>query len=305
MKTLFLTPNFNGIFSLEQQSEIVQQGGQVYKDPILFDKIPELSGSEDIVLALDPDFCNWEVSADDISKWAAVRAICLQTTGFGWIDIEACAKRGIFVTNNRGFSTNAAAEFYQFITLGVIRRVALLAQDGYKQDFVKHQWNEIAGKKVGIIGLGSIGKRYAELLAGNGAHIQYWSKSSRDDRYKFVSLKELYATSDIIFIAVSVYAEQAELFTPELLNSMRSSTIVVRVSHSITAHIRLIEMVQSGEIAGYGFEEDNAVLGSIPGNVFGISKIGWATVECMQKNGVVWLQSIKQAHEGVYPNRLN
>jgi lactate dehydrogenase-like 2-hydroxyacid dehydrogenase len=209
------------------------------------------------------------------------------------------------VTNNRDFSTNAAAEFYQFITLGVKRRIALLAQDGYKQDFVRHQGGEILGKKVGIIGLGNIGRRYAEILAGNGASIQYWSRSSRDERYSYVSLQELYATSDIIFVSVTVYPGQEEIFMPAFLESMKSSAILVRVSHQITAHLKLIEMVQSGSIAGYGFEEDNAVLGSIPGNIFGISKIGWSTEEAMQINALRWLEAVNQARIGNFPTRVN
>jgi glycerate dehydrogenase len=305
MKTLILSPNYEGIFSSEQRLSLEQAGARVYKDPIHFDRIPEFSGSEDIILGLDPDFCDWSVSAEDIEKWTAVRAICLQTTGFGWIDIVACRNQNITVTNNRGFSTNAAAEFYQFITIGVMRRIALLAQDGYQQDFVRHQWQEILGKKVGIIGLGAIGRRYAQILAGNGADIQYWSRNSRDERYTSVSLKELYASSDIIFVSVAVYPGQEELFAPEFLKSMQSSAILVRVSHQITVHQKLIELVQSGRIAGYWFEEDNAVLGSIPGNIFGISKIGWATKESMQRNGVLWFEAIKQAYLSNYPTQVN
>ena len=128
-----------------------------------------------------------------------VKAICLQTTSFSWIDVAEAKKQDIPVMNLRGFSTEAVAEWAFMMTVNVARKLPLIIKDGWKQDFSKHQGVELKGKTAGIVGLGTIGTRIAEICNGLGMEVVYWSRKSKDERFSFTELDDLLKKSRFYF----------------------------------------------------------------------------------------------------------
>jgi phosphoglycerate dehydrogenase-like enzyme len=102
--------------------------------------------------------------------------------------------------------------------LNVVRKIPIVIKDGWKEDYVKHQGMELKGKTVGIVGLGSIGTRIAELCAGLGMKVVYWSKNSRDDRFEYQELRNLMKNADIVLPAVAQNEETNGLITDVLSN---------------------------------------------------------------------------------------
>jgi len=306
MEVIILTPNREGVFSKELEQRLSQLGHIVFKTEVTpLSAIPELKSASDKILALDPDFVNWSFTKDDIASIENLRAICLQTTSFGWIDTGYATERGIPVVNLRGFSTEAVAEFSLMMTLMLARKIPVVIHDGFKQDFVRHQGTELRGKTVGIVGLGSIGKRYAELCSGLGMKVMYWSRSSEDTRYESVELRHLISSADVIFPALADNDETKRIMTNELLAQMKPNALFVSIAHKLYDHDFVLNLAEQGKIAGYAFEEENGNPADHKGNVLALPALAWATDGSMQKNGELWTEAITDAAQGKYQTKIN
>lgn len=112
MKTFILSPNSDTLFTSVSKEKLSTISDLVYvKEVQDFKNIPGLTkDTGNKIIAIDPDFCNWKVP-NEVIDIPNLKAICLQTTSFGWIDTEYAKSKGIPVTNLRGFSTQAVAEY--------------------------------------------------------------------------------------------------------------------------------------------------------------------------------------------------
>ncbi len=306
MKVIILTPNREGVFTKELEERLHQLGDVVFiTEPRNPQTLAELQSDDEKILALDPDFVGWKFSNEDIDYVKNLKAICLQTTSFGWIDATHAASLGIPVTNLRGFSTEAVAEFSLMMTLALARNIPVVMHDNFKQDFVKHQGVELKGKKAGVIGLGSIGKRYAELCKGMGMEVVYWSRDSKDDRFTFLELEDLMMASDVVFPALADNDETKKIITNELISKIKSSTLFVSIAHKLYDHDHIIEMVNKGKLYGYAFEEENGSPLNYKGNILALPAVAWATDGSMKKNGELWVDSVIKAAQNNFPTKIN
>lgn len=308
MKIYILTPNAKALFTSELKEKLNSAGEIVLVEaPVEMKDIPGLfNGEEEKILAIDPDFNNWTVKNEDIEKFQNLKAIVLQTTSFSWIDGAFAKSKGVPVINLRGFSTEAVAEWTLLMALSIARKIPVVAKDEWKQDYVKHMGIELKGKTAGVIGLGSIGTRVAELFNGIGMNVVYWSKNSEDNRFKKVELEELIKTADVISPHVAQNDETQGLLTDEMLKSMKLSSIFVSTIHNIYNHELLLQMVKDGKLFGYGFEEDGGgKLMTYEGNILGVPALGWCTEDSMRKNAEQWVEAIIKASKGVYDNQIN
>lgn len=306
MKIIVLSPNKEAVFTEAEISKLKAASEVIFEtEPKDIRQIPALMADEDKILALDPDFVGWKFTKEDIDAIPRLKTICLQTTSFSWIDTAHAASKGIPVTNLRGFSTEGVAEYALFMLLGVARKFPLVMKDGFKQDFIKHKGIEFKGKRVGIIGLGNNGHRFAEVCKGIGMEVVYWSRKSRDEAYRYASLEEVISTSDVIFPALAQNDETKNILTDDLLKTMKSSAIFVSTVHKIFNHQLLLDLTKQNKIFGYAFEEDNASPMTHEGNVFAIPAIAWCTDESMKKNGEMWVSSILDALKVNFPTKIN
>ena len=182
MKTFIVSPNIDTFFTNEQIT-VLQNAGDVifHKEITSYDSIPGLfEGSDERILAIDPDFSDWKLPNEVIEKIPNLKAIVLQTTSFSWVDVDFAKSKGIPVMNLRGFSSIAVAEWATMMMLNLARKLPVVIKDGWKQSYTAHKGLEMRGKTAGIIGLGNIGTAVAENCQGLGMKVQYWSKNSRE-----------------------------------------------------------------------------------------------------------------------------
>lgn len=306
MNIIVLSPDVNEEFAKTLQERVGAAGKVIVKkklQPIV--EIAELHDAEEKILALDPDFVNWKFAAEDIDSIQNLKAICLQTTSFSYIDVAHAAAKGIPVTNLRGFSTEAVAEFALMMLIGVARKMPIVIKDGFVQNFEKHKGIELKGKRVGIIGLGHIGTRFAELCQGIGMEVAYWSHASRDDRFAFVELAELFAKSDVVFPAMAKNEASMKVITDNLLASLKKEALFVSISHHLYNHQLVVDMVKRGSLYGYAFEEDNGNPAKYEGNILALPAIAWATDTSRALNRQMWTDAIGNAIKGEFPNKVN
>lgn len=99
--------------------------------------------------------------------------------------------------------------------------------------------------------------------------------------------------------------ETKQIITPELLRSMKPSTLFVSVTHGMFDEKLVLGMVGDGTLFGYGFEADPGQFSSYSGNVWAAPAYAWATDGSMHNSMERWVENMIAAASGRYPNRVN
>lgn len=152
---------------------------------------------------------------------------------------------------------------------------------------------ELKNKKVGIIGLGDIGYKVAEICNGIGMEIYYWNRTKKENKYKFLEIDKLFEQCDVIYICLSINEETKRIITNELLNKMKRNCILISATGKQLFNSDLVEnKVRNNEIFGYAFEEPDTMLEKYDGNIMITSEYGWFTNEASNLRVEKWVQSI-------------
>lgn len=307
MKIYFLSPVASKIVTDDVLEKFKGLGEIIINDkPQPLSVITGDDSSEEKIIALDPDYCDWSVPREEIEKLVNVKAICLQSTSFSWLDIEAAKEKGIAVINVRNYSTEAVAEWALMMALNVARKVPMIVKNNWVGDFSLHQGIEFKNRTAGIVGLGNIGKRIAELCAGMGMKVMYWSKNSNDDRFEKVELDNLFSNADVIFPCLAQNSETKDYITDELLKSMKSEAIFVSIVHKIYNHDLLLQLIKENKIYGYAYEtKDNNEMLKLEGNVWAGPEQAWTTQESLARDIDIWAKNIVKAIQGNFEFRVN
>lgn len=264
-----------------------------------------VKSKEDKIIAIDPDFTDWKFPNDLIDKIQNLKGICLMTTSYSYIDLEFCSKRNIVVTNVPKYSTDSVAEYACSLMMSIARKLPLQIKNNLKEDFSsKYLQMQVKGKKAAIIGLGSIGTRIAEILDGIGMNVIYWSRKSRNDKFEYKELSEIFETADFIFPTFSINEETKGIVTDELINSMKNTSSIVSIIGTDIFDTDLIfNKIKNNELYGFAFEESNSNLNNYEGNVMVTSPYAWYTKEALENCIEIWVQSIEGINAGKIVNQ--
>jgi lactate dehydrogenase-like 2-hydroxyacid dehydrogenase len=126
------------------------------------DKLKESYSSKELILAIDPTYSkdSWgSLTVERVKRMKGFRALCLTTTSYSWVDLEAMKKLGVIVTNTPGKSTEAVAEFNIYMMLALLRKTPFIIKNKWNMDYDNFTNEEAKGKTAGIVGLGKIGQR--------------------------------------------------------------------------------------------------------------------------------------------------
>lgn len=174
MQIFFLSPSYKSQITAGLERKLREAGQVIVVDrKIPFEKLAKLRSTQEKIIALDPLFCNWHIPNKTIADIQNLKAICLMTASYGWIDGRFCKEKSIPVTNVRGFHTEAVADWAILMARNVARRIPLVIKSGWKQDYGNLSGVELNGKVAGIIGMGNVGVRIAEKCQASGMRVQY------------------------------------------------------------------------------------------------------------------------------------
>jgi phosphoglycerate dehydrogenase-like enzyme len=259
-------------------------------------------GSEERILAINPDNVDWAVKAEDYKEVPNLKAILLQSTSFSWLE----SVKDIPVCNIRGFSAHAVAEWNILMAINLARKIPLLIQGSFEYDLNKYQGIELQGKTAGIIGIGQNGTQTAKRCKGLGMNVVYWSHKTRNDEYEYVELTELFKRSDLIIPAMADNKDVQKLITDEMISSMKRSAIFVSTVHRYYNHQLLLDMVKDGRLFGYGFEtEGKEKFSDFTGNIWATPPYAWCTDGSMSGAMNLWVNNMVSASKSEFPNRIN
>jgi len=176
-------------------------------------------------------------------------------TGYGGIDTAYAASKGITVTNVADYATEGVAEFTFGILIewcrGVNRALGLAREGVYEDD--EHPGMEIKGKRFGIIGLGNIGVRTAELAQAFGCDVSYWSRNRKESAeakgVKYQELDDLLANSDIITLNLALNPETEGIINAERIAKLKDQAIFINPSPmELVEFDALVERLKKQEI---------------------------------------------------------
>lgn len=178
-----------------------------------------------------------EVKKDLIDKAPKLKYIGMFGTGYGRIDTKYAASKGITVCNVADYATEAVAEFAFGILLEYLRHIerAKAQARGYNFDEGTYfNVAEIKGLAFGIIGLGHIGARTAEIAKSFGAEVKYWSRNRKAKYEKkgieYTKLDKLLRTSDVVSINLSKNDDTVNFLNKERIQEIKSSAVVINLS---------------------------------------------------------------------------
>ncbi len=169
------------------------------------------------------------VTKEMINAAPLLKYVGALATAFGKIDIQHAREKGIKVTNVPGYSTGAVAEF----TIAAILEIMHSIEEGkrrgkegnYSEDGIRTR--EIKGKIFGIVGLGRIGRRIAELAQCFGADVRYWSRQKKDVPFKYQDADSLLKEADILSINLAETPETEKFLNNERVDSLKSGAIII------------------------------------------------------------------------------
>lgn len=176
--------------------------------------------------------------------------------GLDNIDTAAAKKWGIAVVHAPGRTTHAVSEHALMLMLALARRVVVLngsVKRGAWHVREGYEGVELRGKRLGIIGLGAIGRRIAEIGTTLGITVAYWSRSSRDTALTLLDLDELVSTTDIIQICVALTPDTRGLLGSDQFARMKRGVLIVNTARAqIVDHAALFAAITAGIVGGYG-----------------------------------------------------
>jgi glycerate dehydrogenase len=180
------------------------------------------------------------IDKDVIDACPSVKLICVAATGLNNIDLEYASLKGITVRNVAGYSTESVVQ-HTFTILFCLMGHILYYDDfvrkgiyAQSQLFTHHgkPFNELSGKKFGIIGMGTIGRRVAQIASAFGAEVNYYSTTQQNLQtgYRHLPLNALLSESDILSIHCPLTDSTRDLIGYEELRKMKKEVLVINAA---------------------------------------------------------------------------
>lgn len=176
--------------------------------------------------------------------------------GLDNVDVAEASKRGIKVINAPGSNASTVAEHTISLML-IIQRNLFEALSAVKNG----QWasrstfksDELNGKTLGILGLGNIGLKVANIAAAFGMKVIYWSPSNKEVPYLLVDKETLFRSADIISLHLPLNEETKDIVDEAVFNKMKQGAILINTARgALVNRDALLSALDTGKLAGYG-----------------------------------------------------
>ncbi len=295
MKIVFLDASTLGAASLEPVAVLGELVCYPYSSPQ--EALERVADAEVLIIN------KVKVTAALMDAAPRLRLICEAATGVNNIDLDAAAARGIPVRNVAGYSTDSVVQLTFALILNLLCRTA--SYDNYVKSGaysaspifteVSSPFTELAGKTMGIVGMGTIGQRVARVAEALGMNVIYFSTSgtSHCKEYPSVDIDTLMRESDIVSIHAPLNARTQGLIKERELALMRSNAVLINIGRGgIVDEKALADAISQELIAGAGLDvftseplpADNPLLHTAhPERLSFTPHIGWASKEALNR----------------------
>lgn len=219
------------------------------------------------------------VPTELIDRLPALELVAATSAGVDHVDLGACRRRGLAVTNAGGAFAADSADYAVGLLVAVLRRVA--AADAFVR---RGRWaadgdyplaTKVSGKRVGIVGLGRIGTQVARRLAAFGCPVGYHSRSPKPAcPYEFFpTVRALAADSDVLVLSCALTEETRRVVGREVMEALGAGGVLVNVGRgALVDEPELVRCLREGVIAGAGLDVYDREP-QVPTELFGMDNV--------------------------------
>lgn len=283
------------------------------------DKIVERAADADIVLTNKVPF-----SADTLRQLPRLRFICVLATGYNIIDTEAAARQGVVVANIPAYSTMSVAQMAFAHILNITNHVA-----SYAREVADGKWTncpdfcfwdsaltELAGKTMGIVGLGNTGMATARIAVAMGMKVVALTSKSADTLPEGITpapLDDVLASADVVSLHCPLTPSTRHLINAASIAKMKPSAILINTGRGpLVDEQAVADALNGGRLAAFGADVlsqepprgDNPLLSAH--NCFLTPHIAWATLEARTRLMSTATENVRQFIAGEpVANRVN
>ncbi len=283
------------------------------------DKIVERAADADIVLTNKVPF-----SADTLRQLPRLRFICVLATGYNIIDTEAAARQGVVVANIPAYSTMSVAQMAFAHILNITNHVA-----SYAREVADGKWTncpdfcfwdsaltELAGKTMGIVGLGNTGMATARIAVAMGMKVVALTSKSADTLPEGITpapLDDVLASADVVSLHCPLMPSTRHLINAASIAKMKPSAILINTGRGpLVDEQAVADALNGGRLAAFGADVlsqepprgDNPLLSAR--NCFLTPHIAWATLEARTRLMSTATENVRQFIAGEpVANRVN
>lgn len=287
---------------------------------------PRTSDAEKVERAKDADIIllnKVQIDEETLSQLPKLKYIGIQATGYNVVDIKAARKHGVIVTNIPAYSTDSVAQMTFALILAVTNRVEHYTQENrnerwaYNPDFC--YWDtplmELAGKNFGIMGLGNIGMKVAQIARDFGMDVYACTSKNPGDLPEWITKVNkdgLLATSDILSLHCPLADDTYHFINEESLAKMKPSAILINTGRGpLVDEEAVAKALHEEKLAAYGADvmtqeppsKDNPLFKEK--NAFITPHIAWATFEARKRLNKIVAENVKAFMEGHPQNVVN
>ncbi|MFW5945450.1 MAG: 2-hydroxyacid dehydrogenase [Candidatus Natronoplasma sp.] len=205
------------------------------------------------------------IDEDIIDAGKDLKVISNYAVGYDNIEVKTATERGIAVTNTPGVLTEATAEIAWALMMAVARNVVpgdkFVRKDRFEGwDPTLMIGHELHGKTLGIVGMGNIGRKVAEMSQSFEMDVIYYNRSRKEKvenevGAEYVELDELLSRSDFVSLHVPLTQETEEMIGSEELNKMSEDSYLINTARGeVIDEDALVETLKRGDIAGAGID---------------------------------------------------
>lgn len=297
-------------FTKDQQGRLAKLGQVIYtksRDEYPMEELVKLCKDSEI-LAFDPDnIGGFEKTPKRLLKlmeaMSKIKGLVLSTTAFGYVDFEYCKKKNIVVTNVPYYSTESVAEHTLAFLLGSAKRIFLTDRRSQKRKYRLELGYELKGKTLGIIGLGNIGSRVADLGKAVGMKVIGYNRTPKKKaEVTLKSINKVLSESDAICLHLAENEETKGFLSKERIAKLKKGVFIINTSdRSLVDEKAMAKSLKSGKVDTYVLEAedlDSPPLGDLE-NAILFRGFGWYTKESLERNKEIWVNNI----EGVARNK--
>ena len=262
------------------------------------------------------------ITAEHMAVLPQLKYIGVLATGYNVVDIDEARNRGIVVTNIPAYSTASVAQMVFAHVLNITQRVGYYAAENAKGRWTNSidfcYWDtdlvELDGKKMGVVGLGNIGRATARIAQAFGMEVLVFTskeQSALPEGMKKVTLDELFAQSDVVSLHCPLTPDTKEMVNAARLKTMKPSAILINTGRGPLVNEQdLADALNEGRIAAAGLDVlsvEPSVLGNplfSARNCFITPHIAWATKEARIRLMDIAVNNLKSYQEGTIINNV-
>lgn len=262
------------------------------------------------------------ITAEHMAALPQLKYIGVLATGYNVVDIDEARNRGIVVTNIPAYSTASVAQMVFAHVLNITQRVGYYATENANGRWTNSvdfcYWDtdlvELDGKKMGIVGLGNIGRATARIAQAFGMEVLVVTskeQSALPEGMKKVTLDELFAQSDVVSLHCPLTPDTKEMVNAARLQTMKPSAILINTGRGPLVNEQdLADALNGVRIAAAGLDvlsvepsvTGNPLLGAR--NCFITPHIAWATKEARVRLMDIAVNNLKSYQEGIIINNV-